>query len=87
MPHRVHQSGQMSEVVLENLRLITRLAQLALPLPIPVISVSSPTCAHRGVLPIYLAGVELQPSQEAFDGLDLLRERYIRRGQNPLPSP
>lgn len=33
------------------------------------------------MLHIYLAGMELQPSQEAFNGLDLLRERYVRRGQ------
>lgn len=34
---------------------------------------------HVCMLHMYLAGMELQPSQEAFNGLDLLGERCVRR--------
>lgn len=35
---------------------------------------------HTCMLDMYLAGMELQPSQETFNGLDLLGEKCIRRG-------
>lgn len=85
MPHIAHQSGQVSGVAVRELRPTTGVAP---PRPSPThfpddTSSPTPLCMHTCVLHMYLASMELQPSQEAFNGLDLLGERCIRRGMRP----
>lgn len=88
MPHTARRSGKVSGVTVGGLRLTSGFTHLwgcspwAWHCPSSPYDIQPPTHpAH--MLHSYLAGMELQSSQEAFNGLDLLEKRWVRRGLRP----
>lgn len=83
MPHRARRSGQVSGVAVGGLRLTTGVAHPGPSIPISLKHQPRNPHMYSCMLHMYLAGMELQPSHEAFNGLDLLGERCVRKSLRP----